>query len=116
MKFGVQIRQLRKDHPDAKYCRVILKYARQFSCLHRAVATYMSVDDKAIVPVGKPNLPIAASSRSHNRSMVPSSAQLKALNHNFHIHGIVPSVSFVGNIRYLSLLKIAFIWESHMSH
>ena len=98
VKFAVQIRQLRKDHPDAKYCRVILKYARRFTCLHRAVTTYMSVDDKAIVPVGEPNLPIAASSRSHNRSLVLSSAQLKALDHDFHIHGIVPSVSFVVNI------------------
>ena len=98
VKFAVQIRQLRKDHPDAKYCRVILKYARHFACLHRAVTTYMSVDDKAIVPVGEPNLPIAASSRSHNRSLVLSSAQLKALDHDFHIHGIVPSVSFAVNI------------------
>ena len=62
VKFSVQIRQLRKDHPDAKYCSVILK--------HADIVTYLSVDDKAIVPVGEPECPIAASSRSHNRSLV----------------------------------------------
>ena len=51
VKFSVQIRQLRKDHPDAKYCSIILKYARNFACLHSDIVTYMSVDDKAIVPV-----------------------------------------------------------------
>ena len=94
VKHAVQIRQLRKDHTDSKYCSVILKYARQFACLHRDVITYMSVDDKAIIPVGEPNLPIAATNRRHSRSLVPSAAQLEALDHDFHIHRIVPSVAF----------------------
>ena len=98
VKFSVQIRQLRKDHPDAKYCSVILKYARSFACQHADIVTYLSVDDKAIVPVGEPECPIAASSRSHNRSLVLSSASLKALDHDFHIHGVVPSVAFAVNI------------------
>lgn len=72
VKFSVQIRQLRKDHPDAKYCSVILKYARNFACLNSDIVTYMSVDDKAIVPVGEPNRPISAFSRRHNRSLVPA--------------------------------------------
>ena len=59
---------------------------------------YMSVDDKAIVPVGEPNLPISAFSRSHNRSLVLTSASLTALDRDFHIHDIVPSVAFIVNI------------------
>ena len=55
----------------------------------------MSVDDKAIVPVGEPNLPISAFSRCHNRSLVLTSASLSALDHDFRI---VPSVAFIGNI------------------
>ena len=41
VKFALQIRQLRKVHPDAKYCRLILKYARRFvsasCCCHMHV-------------------------------------------------------------------------------
>lgn len=57
----------------------------------------MSVDDKAIVPVGEPDLPIAATSRKHNCSLVLNEAHLKALNHDFHIH-VVPSVAFFVDI------------------
>ena len=54
----------------------------------------MSVDDKAIIPVGESDLPIVATNQRHNRSLVPNAAQLGALDHDFHIHGIVPSVAF----------------------
>ena len=55
----------------------------------------MSVDDKAIVPVGEPNAPISTGVCGHNRSLVPSQGpQLEALDHDFHLHGIVPSVAF----------------------
>ena len=73
----------------------------------------MSVDDKAIVPVGEPNLPISAFSRSHNRSLVLTSASLKALDHDFHIHGIVPSVAFIVNIP--ESVNDSFILEGHLS-
>lgn len=58
----------------------------------------MSVDDKVIISVGEPDLPIAATNRRHNRSLVPSTASLEALDHDFHIHGIVPSVAFFVDI------------------
>lgn len=51
------------------------------------------MDDKAIVHVNEP-----AASMSHIRSLIPNSAQLVAVDHDFHIHGIVPSVYFVVNI------------------
>ena len=61
----------------------------------------ISVDDKAIIPVGEPKYPVSTGVRGHNRSMVISStpiAQLKALDHDFHIAGIIPSVAFFPNI------------------
>lgn len=70
VKFGVQIRQLRKDHADKHYVSALLKYVRNFSVLQRTNLTYMSVDDKAIVPVGEPNAPISTGVRGHNRSLV----------------------------------------------
>lgn len=99
VKFGVQIRQLRKDHADRHYVSALLKYVRHFSVLMRPYLTYMSVDDKAIVPVGEPNAPVSTGVRGHNRSLVPvGGPQLSALDHDFHLHGIVPSVAFCVDI------------------
>lgn len=45
----------------------------------------MSVDDKAIIPVGEADLPIAATSRRHDRSLVPSNAlAVKSVLHVSH--------------------------------
>lgn len=91
VKFGVQIRQLRKDHPDQHYVSTLLQYVRHFSVLMHDVATYMSVDDKAIVPVGEPKAPVSTGVRGHNRSLVPAvGPQLEALDHDFHLHEILP--------------------------
>ena len=55
----------------------------------------VSVDDKAIIPVGESNCHVSTGVHGHNRSLVPhSGSQLLALDHDFHVHGIVPSLSF----------------------
>ena len=55
----------------------------------------MSVDDKAIIPVGKPDLPVSSGARWHNHSIVLADGPSPtALDHDFHVHGIVPSVAF----------------------
>jgi len=80
VKHGVQVCQLRKDHPDARYVGNIL----------------ISVDDKAIVPVGEPHCPVSTGVRGHNKSLITvNGPQNSALDHDFHIHGIVPSVSLI---------------------
>ena len=57
----------------------------------------VSVDDKAIIPVGEPNCHVSKGVRGHNRSLVPhSGSQLLALDHYFHVHGIVPLVCLSG--------------------
>ena len=61
----------------------------------------ISVDDKAIIPVGEPECPVSTGVRGHNRSMVISSTsvkELQALDHDFHVAGVVPSVAFFPNI------------------
>ena len=99
LKFGVQIRQLRRSHPDSRYVSVILKYIKEFSVRFRHLVMYTSVDDKAIIPVGEPGLPISTGVRGHNRSILPLQASQgpMALDHDFHVHGVVPSVFFCGN-------------------
>ena len=105
---------MRKDHPDAQYCSVLLKYAKSFACQHSNIATYLSVDDKAIVPVGEPDCPIAASSRSHNRSLVLTNASIKALDHDF-IYMVLYHQLPLQSI-YQSLYMIVSTQEEPLSH
>ena len=57
LKFGVQIRQLRHEHVDSKYVSVLLRFLKDFCAQERDIVNYISVDDKAIIPVGEPGLP-----------------------------------------------------------
>ena len=99
VKFGIQIRQLRKSHPDSHYVSALLQYTHHFVVHFRDYASYVSVDDKAIVPVGEPDSPISTGVRGHNRSLVPlNGPTLLALDHDFHVQGIVPSVAFFVDI------------------
>ena len=46
--------------------------------------------------MGEPSCPVSTGVRGHNRSLVNvDGPQLQALDHDFHLHGIVPSVAFV---------------------
>ena len=58
----------------------------------------VSVDDKCVVPVGEPGDPISTVVHPHNRSLALKALKLAALDHDFHVHGIIPSVSFFVNI------------------
>lgn len=99
VKYAVQCRQLRHEHPDVKYVAVILRYAKEFAVLHSESVLMISVDDKAIVPVREPQQPVSTGVRGHNRSLVVgSSSTMMALDHDFHVAGIVPSVAFFPHI------------------
>ena len=53
------------------------------------------------MPVGEPGCPISTGVRDHNRSLVSSSSDaplLAALDHDFHLFGIVPSVALAIDI------------------
>ena len=71
----------------------------------------MSIDDKAIVPVGEPDCPVSTRVRGHNQSLVPlNGSTLLALDHDFHGHEIVPSVAF--SLIFLKVLKIVSLLDS----
>ena len=95
VKYGVQIRQLRKDHPDGRYVNVLQQYAKDFALKYKSRVGMISVDDKAIIPVGEPGLPVSTGVRGHNRSLVSAGHELAALDHDFHVSGLVPSVVLV---------------------
>ena len=67
--------------------------------LFHSYCRYVSVDDKATIPIGDPSCPLSTGVRGHNRSLVSlSGPQLHALDHDFHVCGIIPSVAFVVDI------------------
>ena len=69
-KFGVQVYQLRHSHVDARYVSMILRYLKEFCVQLHSLVNYVSVDDKAIIPVGEPGLPVSSGVRGHSRSIV----------------------------------------------
>ncbi len=74
---------------------------KEFVVMHKSLVRMVFVDDKEIVPVGEPSTPVSTGVRGHNRSLTcitTSGPQNCALGHDFHVHGIVPSVSFMDDI------------------
>jgi len=49
---------------------VLLKYVKEFSIRFRDVLQYVSVNDKGIIPVGEPGMPISSEVRGHSKSIV----------------------------------------------
>ena len=87
---------MRKSHPDARYVAVILQYVKHFAVSLREHIIMLSLDDKAIIPVSEPDNPISNGVRGHHRSLVTVGGPTPAaLDHDFHLFGIVPSVSLV---------------------
>ncbi|XP_063434558.1 uncharacterized protein LOC134715936 [Mytilus trossulus] len=99
VKFRVQTRQARVSHPDARYVATSLKYLKEFCVKNRKYSTFVCLDDKAIVPVGEPGVPISTGVRGHNKVLAPADGpKLVATDHDFHLGGLVPSVAFVSDI------------------
>ena len=62
---------------------LILHYLKDSSFVN-----YVSLDDIAVIPE-----PASCGVRGHNRSIVLAEGpKLSALDHDFHVYGIVPSV------------------------
>ena len=92
IKYKVQQRLLRNTHPDAKYCAVQYRYLKDFCVRFRSHLHFISVDDKAIVPVGSGQA-VSTNVRRIGRSLVAGDTPLYALDHDYHVAGLVPSVA-----------------------
>ena len=84
------------DHIDAKCVPVTFKYLKEFIVQYKEHALFVCMDDKAIVPVGEPGIPISTGVRGHNKMMAPAECPaLTCTDHDFHIAGLIPTVAFV---------------------
>ena len=92
VRYSVQQRLLRAQHDDASYCSYQFTMLKQMASMLEA--EMICVDDKAVVPIVEPDKPISTGVHAHNKSLTLSGMQLGALDHDFHIFGIVPSFLF----------------------
>ena len=99
VKFRVRTRLARVNHVDAGYVATSFRYLKEFCVSNRENVTFVCLDDKAIVPVGEPGIPISTGVRGHNKVLTPSDdPKLVCTDHDFHIAGLVPSVTIVSRI------------------
>lgn len=99
IKFAFQQRLLRVQHADLPYGKHQFYLLKDFACKWRDHVVLQSLDDKAIVPVGEPGQVVSTGVRAHHGGLgVSDPRQNLALDHNFHVAGIVPSVCFVVDV------------------
>lgn len=94
LKYSVQQRLLRVQHMDSDYCRQQFLLLKSFAVKWKDFSIFQSLDDKAIIPVGNPDQPVSTGVRSHHGGIVCNDNKIVALDHDFHVAGIVPSVCF----------------------
>ena len=63
VRYMVQKHQLRKYHEDAHYASALFQYQKEMAIKYRSHATFVSLDDKHNVPVGKQGYPVASVER-----------------------------------------------------
>lgn len=92
IKYQVQARQLRKDHPDAHYCACLFRYLREFAILYRSHVCFIAADDKHKIPIGE-GVPTSTGVRN-KKNIVSTNTVLVASDHDFTKLSLTPSVTF----------------------
>jgi len=109
MKFMVQQRQWRRQHPDSHYAAATFRYMREYALLLRDHCSFVCLDDKHKVKVGEPGFPVASAERGR-RVPVRLDEFFMVGDHDFTKFTLVPSVTFVLDIPE----KISDSWYSGM--
>lgn len=92
VKYAVQQRLLRAQHEDAGFAAHIFHLFKSMAVKWRDWAVVLFVDDKAIIPIGEPELPVSTGVRPHNKSLAVEGTAHRALDHDYHKCGAVASV------------------------
>src|SRR5204862_7457015 len=90
IRYKVQVRVLRKDHPGMHYCAAYFCYLHQFAIKFWKYSVFICADDKYKVAIGEE---VATSTGVRNRkSLMPDSTVLAASDHDFTKLSLTPSV------------------------
>lgn len=76
---------------NSEFCRQQISLLESFAVKWKDFSIFQSLDKKAIVPVGNP---VSTGVRSHQGVIVTNDNKDVAVDHDFHVSGIVPSVYF----------------------
>ena len=79
MKFKLQQRLVRTQHPDAYYCATLFKFQRTMAVKYCEYASIFFVGDKAIVLVGEPERPVSTNVQAHGGALVQGDKTFGAL-------------------------------------
>ena len=92
IKYMVQARQLRVDHPDFHYASAALfRYEKEMAIKYREYSNLFFRDDKHRCKVGEPNHPVAAVERGKS-VIVAKGMTFAVADYDFTKCGIIPSV------------------------
>lgn len=91
IKYMVQARQLRVDHPDFHYASALFRYEREMAVRYREYSNLIFMDDKHRCKVGEPGYPVAAVERGKS-VIVANGATFAVADHDFTKCGLIPSV------------------------
>ena len=96
------------EHADSKCTYVYYKYLKEFVVKFRENAILTFFDDKATVPVGEPLHAVSTNLRTHNRSIGVGNVVIVALDHEWKVCGLVPSIVLVC-VTFLIPSKVPFV-------
>ena len=103
---------MRSHHADSKYIFLQQRYLKEFAVMFKDNCSFISSDDKALIPVGEPGHAISTGVHTHNASLGPldrSGVVIGALDHNWKVAGIVSSVNLFTEIPESSISSI--FWQ-----
>ena len=98
VRYKVQQRLLRSQHTDSEYGLCQYSYLKSMAVKWRDQSIFQCLDDKAIILVGEADNPVSTGVRAHGRGLVAPGQQLLALDHDYHVSGIMPSVCLIADI------------------
>ncbi len=94
VRFRVQQRQWRKEHPDTHYAAGVFRYQKEYAIMMRDICQFVCLDDKHRIKVGEPRVPIAAAERGR-RVLTSVGTRFLVSDHDFTVFSIIPSVSLL---------------------
>ena len=97
VRFMIQQRQFRKQHPDEHYAAAMFRYLREHALKYREYSAFVCLDDKHRIKVGEPGFPVAAAERGR-RVIVSNTKSFQVWDHDFTKFSLVPSVILIVNI------------------
>ena len=97
VRFRVQERQCRKDHPDAHYVAGFFHYKWEYAVSVKEHSMLVCLDDKHRIKIGEPGFPVATAERGRQVLQAARSRFLDG-DHDFTKFGVIPSVALIINI------------------